>query len=306
MVLVVGATGQVGGQVARMLLARGEAVRLLARRPERLAGLRHLGAEVVEGDLLAPATLVTALAGCSEVITTANGGGLPPARQVVDREGNTNLIQAAIAARVGRLVFLSARSAAPDSPVDLFRWKWETEQRLQASPLDHVILRPTHLMETWIQVLGPAALKGRVALFGKGTNPIAFVAAADVARVAVAALREPRASRRTLELGGPAAVSLGELVEGLETILGRRIRRHHLPLPLLAALSRLLRPWSPVLARQLGFSLLIESTDQLSRDQSAWELFPGPRTTVEQFLRAWVATATAPAREVAEGEASHP
>lgn len=289
MVLVVGATGQLGDRIARAMLAAGETVRVLVRHPERAAELAGLGAEVVEGDLLAPATVALAVAGCDEVLTTANGGGLPPGRRVVDQEGNANLIDAARAAGVRRLLFVSARSAAPDSPVDLFRWKWETEERLRASGLDHTILRPTHLLDTWIELVGPGARSGRVMLFGRAANPVSFVAAADVTRVAVAALRDPRASRRTLEVGGPRALSLGQLTDHLEVVLGRPVRRRHLPLGALRAAGRLLRPWRPVLARQLAFAVLLESADQVSRDDAIWELFPGPRTDPAQYVRDWLA-----------------
>ena len=96
---------------------------------------------------------------------------------------------------------------------------------------------------------------------------------------------------------GPLAISLAQLTDRLEVVLGRRIGRRHLPLLSLRAASRLLRPWRPVLARQLAFAVLLESANQVSRDQSAWELFPGPRTDPEQYVTEWTASAVSTHRQ---------
>ena len=104
MILVAGATGELGGAVARLLLAQGKAVRTLARPGSGHEPLRQAGAQVVLGDLKDRASLDAACRGVETVITTANsarrGGEDNP--QTVDLEGNRNLIDAAKAAGVWR------------------------------------------------------------------------------------------------------------------------------------------------------------------------------------------------------------
>src|SRR5687768_12083664 len=72
MILVVGATGTVGGLVARRLLARGESVRVLVRDPRAVGPLVEGGAAPAYGDLKDPASLAAALDGVEGVVTTAN------------------------------------------------------------------------------------------------------------------------------------------------------------------------------------------------------------------------------------------
>src|SRR5690606_259457 len=75
MILVVGATGALGGMIARDLLVRGEAVRVLVRPGSEYGPLLELGAQPVMGDLKDPASLARACAGVGTVISTANSAG---------------------------------------------------------------------------------------------------------------------------------------------------------------------------------------------------------------------------------------
>ncbi len=110
-VLVTGGTGFIGGHCARRLRRKQARVRVLARRPERAAGLPKLGIEVVPGDLTAPATLAAAAAGCDVVYHAAAWVGTEGDRGEVWRvnvEGTRNLVAAAAATRVRRFVHLSS------------------------------------------------------------------------------------------------------------------------------------------------------------------------------------------------------
>ena len=144
MILIVGASGRLGSTIARHLLSQGKRVRALTRTPARLEQLEAMGAEVVRGDLRDPASLVSACQQAEQVITTAHAGegtgSNTPGR--VDGEGNRQLIEAAKAAGVRHFVFISTRGARADSPVDLFRFKYQTEAYLRASGVPFTILRP--------------------------------------------------------------------------------------------------------------------------------------------------------------------
>ena len=109
MILVVGATGNLGGSIARALLTDGKEVRILVRPGSSYADLAHDGAEPVTGDLKEPASLRTACAGVDAVVTTANaiGRGGDATIESVDLQGNQPLIEAAEAEGVRRFVFTS-------------------------------------------------------------------------------------------------------------------------------------------------------------------------------------------------------
>lgn len=238
MILVVGATGRLGGAVAGRLLRAGHAVRILVRPQspaEELAqqglatsaqALVRQGAEMVSGDLTAPASLARACRGVHTVITTANSATRPEATvEQVDLWGNRHLIDAAVAAGVRRFLFVSAQFADPQRPVDLLRAKAETEAYLRASGLDYTIIAPTAFMDTWITllVLMPIRQGRPVTLVGNGTRRHAFIALQDVVAFIQAALEHPAARCRRLVVGGPAALSLREAVAICEQVLGRAI-----------------------------------------------------------------------------------
>ena len=141
MILVVGATGRLGGAIVRTLLAQGRSVRILVRQnspSEELAKqgmatsadvLIAAGAQAVVGDLKERASLDAACQGIDVVITTANsalrGGDDNP--QTVDADGNRNLIDVVKAAGVKQLIFVSTLGGSPDSPVPFMAAKGETD-----------------------------------------------------------------------------------------------------------------------------------------------------------------------------------
>ena len=95
MILVCGATGDLGGRIVRLLLGNGQQVRASVRPATDAAALQDAGVEVARGDLREPGTLGPAVAGVDTVVTTANAN-----RAAVDVAGNQNLISAAQAAGV--------------------------------------------------------------------------------------------------------------------------------------------------------------------------------------------------------------
>ena len=238
MILVVGATGMVGGMIVDGLLEQGKPVRALVR-SESGANRGARGAETVVGDLKDRASLDRACAGVDLVITTANsasrGGADNP--QTVEEKGNRNLVDAAHAAGVSHFVFTSALGSALDSPVPLLRGKAIAEEYLTASGLTYTILLPNLFMEVWCpNIVGRAALAGRpVTLLGEGKRQHSMVSATDVAAFAMAAAGKDSAYNRTLVLGGPQPVTWHDVVAAYERALGRRIEIRYLskgqPLP---------------------------------------------------------------------------
>ena len=134
MILVVGATGSLGGRIVRGLLEQGKAVRVFVRQnspSEQMAqqGLAHTvqslidaGAQPGWGDLKDRASIEAAVAGVDTVISTANSvkRGGEDTLETVDLQGTLDLIDAAQRAGVKRFLYASVQGASPDSPVPLF------------------------------------------------------------------------------------------------------------------------------------------------------------------------------------------
>lgn len=238
-VLVVGATGTLGGMIARRLLARAEDVSILLRPDSDATSLLAAGARPVLGDLKDPRSLHGACAGVDAVITTANSAlrGGEDTVETVDLTGNRNLIDAARAQGVRQFVFMSALGASPQSPAPFMRAKAASEAHLRECGVRYTILQPNLFMEVWIPMLfGPAvAGGGPVALAGEGRRRHSLVSMEDVAAYAVAVAGHGAARDRTLPLGGAEPVSWRGIVTAVEKTIGRRLKVHHLapgePLP---------------------------------------------------------------------------
>jgi uncharacterized protein YbjT (DUF2867 family) len=258
-VLVVGGTGALGREVVARLLVQGERVRVMTRRPAAAAEQAAAGAEVVSGDLVDHASLARACQGARAVVAAAHamlGRGRYASAHVDDR-GHRALVDAAGAAGLGHLVYTSAYDCGSAyRAVPFFRIKRDIEQYIQAGRVPWTILRPTAFMDTHAHMLiGEPLLAGRpVRVIGPGDWPRNFIAAADVAQVAMRALREPSLRGRTIDIGSPEHHSTLDVVRLYEQTSGRTARVSHLPLGLAAVLARLLRPLHPGVSQILQIS----------------------------------------------------
>lgn len=151
MILIVGATGNLGGIITRGLLARGKDVRILVREGRNYAPLVAAGATPAIGDLKEPASLDAACRDVGTIVTTATAISRQPpdTLETVDDAGYRNVIEAAKAAGVRHFVFTSALGSSPDSPVPLLRIRALNEQRLRESGMTYTILQPNIYIEVW-------------------------------------------------------------------------------------------------------------------------------------------------------------
>ena len=201
-VVVTGATGKIGGQVARLLAAAPEVeLRMVGRslhRAPQLEGVEAVRAEF--GDEQA----------CREAFDDADALLLVSAGEAADRlDQHRTAISAAARAGVGHVVYTSFLGAGPDAAFTLARDHGATEQMLRASGIAWTFLRNSFYADVLLDFAG----EERVIRGPGGTGRCAFVARRDVAEVAARILREPAPwAGRALDLSGPVAVTLAEAV----------------------------------------------------------------------------------------------
>ncbi len=299
MILVVGGSGVLGREAARQLLSAGKPVRVLTRTPAGADDLEAAGAEVVQGDLIDPPSLARACRGVDGVLAAAHSlvGKGRYKSEAVDDAGHRALIDAAKAAGVAHFVYISILGAAPDHPVDFWRTKHRVEEHLKASGLRYTILRPSAFMEWHAHIFnGKSVLEGgKTRLMGKGTKPRNFVAARDVARLAVLAFADPRLHDRTLEVGGPADLTDNQVTELYGELAGVTPDVRYLPRLVAKTMSVVLRPIQPGISRIMYVGSLTDDAFSERFDPAALLAeFPTHLTTLEEFVRERIAEAQEP------------
>jgi len=246
MILVVGATGILGGMITQRLLGEGKDVRILVRHnspAEQMAvqgmatsarSLIDAGARPVYGDLKDRASLDGACDGIETVITTANSAmrGGEDTVDTVDRQGNRNLIEAARAAGVKQFIFTSFLGAHPISPVPLFQALAETEAMLAEGGMPYTVLAPNFFIESWVGMVAGIPLRAGqpITLVGEGERLHSLISVGDVAAFAAATVGHPAAINQRLALGGPEPLSWRGIVDTFGQVLGQE-----LPVQLVAA-----------------------------------------------------------------------
>ncbi|MDQ6773015.1 MAG: NAD(P)H-binding protein [Candidatus Dormibacteraeota bacterium] len=266
---------------------RGLQVRVLTRDAARVPSLP--GLEVAVGDVRVPGDLPPAMAGVDTVASAIHGfagpGGVTPAS--VDRDGNAHLIDAAAAVGAA-VVLVSIVGASPDSPMELFRMKAAAEQHLRASGVSWTIVRATAFLELWIGLLEQTAGRsGRPVVFGRGDNPINFVAVDDVAALVERAATDPSTRGLALEIGGPENLTLNQLAAAVQAAAGRSRQPRHVPRAMLRLMAGAARPFRPELARQALAALAMDTVDLTFDATAIHDAYPElPLTSLTEVLTA--------------------
>ena len=217
MILVIGATGTVGSEVVRQLVATGERPRALVRDPA--TARQRLGDQVehVVGDLDRPETIAAALAGVDRVFLLTTQSSRQP-------EWERAVIGAAARTGVGQLVKLSVFRANEQSPLQVARQHGQAERVLAQSGLAATILRPVFFMQNLLAMVHDGAIATAA-----GDGRVAMVDARDIAAVAVATLTGGGHAGKTYTLTGPEALSFYQVASVLSRQTGRPLRHVRVP-----------------------------------------------------------------------------
>ncbi|MEU3011829.1 SDR family oxidoreductase [Nocardia asteroides] len=211
-IAISGASGQIGGRVARILAGSDARLRLLGRHPDRLPSIAGTSAAAI--DFADPASVTAALTGVRTFFFVS-------ATESADRAAQQQaVVSAARDAGVERIVYLSFVGAAPDCTFTFGRDHWYTEQAIRRSGLDFTFLRDNqyqdiipHFADADGVIAGPA-----------GDGKVAAVTRSDVADCAAAVLRSTAHTGDTFDLTGPRAFTLTTAAAEMTRILGRPYR----------------------------------------------------------------------------------
>lgn len=223
MIVVTGASGQLGRLVIEELLKKLPAQQIVAavRNPDKLSDLAVRGVQVRLADYSQPDTLEAAFQGAEKVLLISSS-------EVGQRVAqHRNAIDAAKRAGVGLVVYTSILRA-DTSPLALAAEHKETEALLKASGLSHTLLRNSWYTENYLASIPPALQHG-VFIGSAGEGKIASAARADYAAAAAAVLTRSGQAGKTYELAGDEAYTLAELAAEITRQSGKVVVYQNLP-----------------------------------------------------------------------------
>ena len=194
------------------------------------------------------------------VIGRRLAGARRPSIRDVDEIGMAALVGAAERAGVSRFVYLSFARAGKSYGTPLEIAKIRTEERLAASPMRRVVVRPDAFQEIHLGPLGRFDVaNGKVTVMGKGDNPRRWVATEDVAALVAAVSVEPDPPLE-IDFGDPEPLSRNQAIEVAERAMGRPFKVQHMPLLAVKIAARILPRANDALASIFGTGLMQDLT----------------------------------------------
>jgi uncharacterized protein YbjT (DUF2867 family) len=294
MILVTGGTGFVGPRIVHALRERDLPVGALVRDPDGEAAttLAAWGAELVQGDMTDRESLRRGVEGSEAVVhlVAIRQGSADQFRRVME-EGTRELVAAAKEAGVKRFVLMSALGTSEQTKdlVPYYHAKWEMEQAVSGSGLEHVIFRPSFVFARDGGILPTfrrlARLSPVTPIIGSGKQRIQPIWIEDVAAYFAQGVDKAEAANRSFELGGPDAVSWNEFWTRLKRALGQRRPSVHVPMALMRANALLTErlPGNVPLTRDL--LKMLEHGDNVVSNDDAVRTFRLPLVPLDEQVR---------------------
>ncbi|MBM3680973.1 MAG: NAD-dependent epimerase/dehydratase family protein [Actinobacteria bacterium] len=275
-VLVTGATGFIGGRLARRLVDAGVPVRAMARSASAAIAP---GAELVIGDLTDRTSLEAACAGVSAVIScaaiTGDKKAPPGGYDVVNADGIGALAEAATAAGVGRLIHFGGIDTAGAKPGPYLTGRRRGEERIKAAGVPWTILQPSVQFgpgSPFIRAMAGLVKAPVAPVAGSGRTRIQMIHVDDVCRAAQDCLTGDGRLGRYVELGGPEAVEYDRVLDIIGGAMGKaKVRKLHAPLALVRLQATLLQvlpnpPVTPAAVELLEKDNVAASLDVVERE----------------------------------------
>ncbi len=274
-VLVAGATGYLGGFVAREFKARGYFVRALARSANKINHLWDATDEIVEAEVTRPDTLEHICDGIDLVFSsigiTKQKDGL--GFRDVDYQGNMNLLEEALRTGVKKFVYVSAFNGPNLRHLDIVDAHEDFVDELKESGIDHTVLRPTGYFSDMGEVF-KMACKGRVWLIGSGQNRVNPIHGADLAAACVNAMED---NETEIDVGGPQTMTWDEVAALAFDVLEKPAKISRVPSWLMWTVVWLVKLFNPHQGDLLAFFTTMATDDVVAPSVG--------RHTLEEYYR---------------------
>jgi uncharacterized protein YbjT (DUF2867 family) len=271
-ILVLGATGLLGGPVARCLKEDGYSIRILARDAEKAQTRLGDGFEIVEGDATQVEDVRRAMEGCTGVHLSLAGEA--------ERIGATLVAEEAAGQGVERISYISGCTALEEN-----RWfplvedKLCAEDAIRESGVPYTIFAPTWPME----MLTLYAREGQPFIIGKMAGPFHFFAADDLARMISAAYRTEEAAGKRLVIHGPEGFSFGEALSRYCAVFHPEVTRlTRMPVWLVRMMAALMR--NDMMRFGADMADYFDRVGELGDPSEANRILGTPATTLDAWL----------------------
>jgi uncharacterized protein YbjT (DUF2867 family) len=293
---IVGGNGVLGSATAKFFLKGGFNVSILVRDVNKAADLRKAGAKVHVGNITNPEDVKNIFNGADVVLAAVHGllGRGKNKSENVDDAGHRRMIDEAKNSGVKQFIYTSAINASENHPIDFFQYKYKIEQCLINSGLKYTILRLPAFME-WhaFNLLGKSIVdKGKVTIFGKGTNPINFIAVKDIVAALDRMVLNKEYYNKTITLGGPDNLSRNEVAERFGEILKIKPKIGHVTPGALKVFAVLLQPLHPGYSRIMKYTLYSENVNETLDENLTVARFGLKPTTLDEFIHTIITKST--------------
>ena len=224
-ILLVGATGTLGRQIAKQAIEEGHEVRCFVRNPRKASFLQEWGCELTKGNLLNSGDIDYALQDIEVVIDSATGR--PEDSKSIyetDWDGKLNLFNACESKKIKRVIFLSILSTEKFRNVPLMDVKYCTEKLLEKSNFDYTIFKCAAFMQGVISQFAIPVLDSQAVWMSGTPTKIAYMNTQDMAKIIVSSIDNPKSYKLSLPLVGPKAWDPDEVISLCEKYSNKKAK----------------------------------------------------------------------------------
>ena len=291
-ILLVGATGTLGRQIAKQAIQDGHEVRCFVRNPRKASFLQEWGCELTKGNLLNSEDIDYALQDIEVVIDSATGR--PEDSKSIyetDWDGKLNLFNACEAKKIKRVIFLSILSTEKFRNVPLMDVKYCTEKLLEKSNFDYTIFKCAAFMQGVISQFAIPVLDSQAVWMSGTPTKIAYMNTQDMAKIIVTSINNPKSFKLSLPLVGPKAWDSDEVISLCERYSNKKAKIFRVSPFLIKATQSIVSFFQDALnvSERLAFAEVTSSGFALDADMSntyeLLELKKEDTTSLENYIK---------------------
>ena len=291
-ILLVGATGTLGRQIAKKAVQEGHEVRCIVRNPRKASFLQEWGCELTKGDILIKDDISYALQDIEAVIDAATCR--PDDSKSIyetDWEGKLNLFNQCEQKGIKRIIFLSILLTEEFRKVPLMDVKFCTEKLLEKSNFNYTIFQSAAFMQGVISQFAIPILDNQAVWISGAPTKIAYMNTQDMARIIVSSIDNPKTFKNKLPLVGPKAWDANEIIALCEKYSERKAKIFRISDIVIKATQSAVSFFQDSLnvAERLAFAEVtssgIELNSEMSKTYEILEINESEITSLEMYIK---------------------